>query len=100
MLKNADNKFDFERNEGGIKNKLGFTKWLKFKKYVVKKRANIDLVDPRVYMETLSVESVKRSLCRVCRRIFKSKHSGYNRFLSDEEKRLMPVDYSLVEGLY
>lgn len=98
----CDSKLKFEPvNEEANKNKIISVKWSKFKHFVGKKRANIDVKDKRIYLETLSVASVKRSVYRVYRRIFKSKHSGYDRFLTDEEKRLMfSKDYSWVEGLY
>lgn len=102
MLNGAcDSKYQFEPvNEEAIKNKKN-VKWSKFKNYVAKKRDNIDVKDKRIYLDTLSVASVKRSLFRVYKCIFKSKYSGYDRFLSDEEKRLMlAIDHSLVEGLY
>lgn len=83
------------------KNSKISVKWCRFKHFVAKKRANIDTKDKRVYLETLSVASVKRSFYRAYKRIFKSKHSGYERFLSDEEKRFMfNIDYSVVEGVY
>lgn len=98
----CESKFQFDPPiEEANKNIILSAKWSKFKHYVAKKRANTDLKDKRVYLDTLSVASVKRSFYRVYRRIFKSKYSGYDRFLTDEEKRLMfAIDHSVVEGVY
>lgn len=79
------------------------TKWSRFKCYVNKRKcvAVAELRDNRVYIETLSIASVKRSFNRICNRVFKSRSSGYEKFLSDEEIRLQfHTDRSLVEGVY
>lgn len=82
--------------------KTSSTKWAKFKRYVAKKCIVMsELKDRKVYVETLSVVSVKRTLNRLCNKVFQSRYSGYQNFLSDEEKRLCyAVNHrSLVEGL-
>lgn len=94
----------FELSEGFyVQNKHNSTrhKWSKFRCYVAKKCANIRVIkDKSVYIETLSASSVKRTLRRFYRNIFKSRHQGYEKFLTDEEKRfLLTFDgRGLVEG--
>lgn len=79
-----------------------YKKWMKFKSYVNKKCAAIsDIRDKRVHFETLTVKSVKRNINKICKGLFKSQSSGYEKFLSDEEKRLnLTTDLSLVEGVF
>lgn len=79
-----------------------FQKWLKLKRYLQKNIVKVtNLKEKRIYVDTLSVSSVKRSCNRLCERIFKSRSSGYEKFLSDEEKRLnLATDLALVEGVY
>lgn len=75
--------------------------WSKFRRYVNKKCANIrNIKDKSIYIETLSASSVKRTLRRIYKNIFKSRNQGYEKFLTDEEKRfLFAFDgRSLVEG--
>lgn len=73
----------------------------KIRCYVAKKCANIrDIKNKSVYIETLSASSVKRTLRRFYKNIFKSRYQGYEKFLTDEEKRFL-FDFdgcSLVEG--
>jgi hypothetical protein len=65
-------------------------KWLEFKKYLIKKYITLSEVkNKRIYIQTLSVASVKSNINKLCKRIFKSRHSGYEKFLSDDEKRLL-----------
>lgn len=65
-------------------------KWSRFRHYVNKKCANIrDIKDKGVYIETLSASSVKRTLRRIYKNIFKSRYQGYEKFLTDEEKRFL-----------
>lgn len=76
-------------------------KWSKFRCFVTKKCANIrDIKDKSIYIETLSTSSVKRTLRRIYKNFFKSRYQGYEKFLTDEEKRfLLAFDgRSLVEG--
>lgn len=83
------------------KNVKSNSKWPKFKCYLSKKRICIPNFQNRhVYLETISVNSVKRSLSKICRSIFKSRYNGYEQFLTEDEKRfLFNVDnYSVVEG--
>lgn len=104
MLKgNFDNSnFPFESPSEEVNrkyHKFVLKKWSNFKHYVAKKRVNV--IDKGVYLETLSVESVKRSVSRAYKNIFKTKRRGYEKFLSDEEKRfLFGPDFGLVEGIY
>lgn len=103
MLKDNKNNLDLFSHDSEKKSKC--MKWLKFKYYSNKKKciAIGDIRDKRVYFETLSVSSVKRSLNRICRKLFKpsAKSSGYEKILSDEEKRFyFATDRSLVEGIY
>lgn len=75
--------------------------WSRFRCYVTKKCANIqDIKDKSIYLETLSASSVKRTLRRIYRNIFKSRYQGYEKFLTDEEKRFIFAfdGRSLVEG--
>lgn len=76
-------------------------KWSRLRRYVAKKCANIrDIKDKSIYIETLSASSVKRTLRRIYNNIFESRYQGYEKFLTDEEKRfLFAFDgRSLVEG--
>lgn len=89
------------REEIFNQSKIKTAKWSKLKRYMVKKSVHfITIKDKRVYFETLSVSSVKRSLNRFCKSVFKSRHSGYEHFLTDEEKRfILNTDkYTMVEG--
>lgn len=75
--------------------------WSKFRCYVSKKCANIrDIKNKSIYIETLSASSVKRTLRRIYKNVFKSRYQGYEKFLTDEEKRfLFAFDgRTLVEG--
>lgn len=102
MLKGDFKQIDPLTEDKNQKNISVSVKWDRFKSFVAKKRVTItEIKEKRVYVDTLSVASVKRSVCRVYKRIFKSKRSGYERFLTDDEKRLMfHIDYSVVEGVY
>lgn len=90
MLNKENNKNNleiFETSKTRIKNNT--VKWYHFKTLVSKQCSNIsDIKDKSVYIKTLSAASVKRTLCRIYERVFKSRHSGYEKFLTDEEKRL------------
>lgn len=82
--------------------KIIFAKWMKFKQCVSKKCTKTDNKDNSVYFETLSVASVKRTLRRIYRQMFKSQYNGYEKFLSDEERRLnyyVLDNYNMVEGI-
>lgn len=76
-------------------------KWPRFRRYITNKCANIrDIKDKSIYIETLSASSVKRTLRRIYKSIFRSRYQGYEKFLSDEEKRFLYAfdGRSLVEG--
>lgn len=76
-------------------------KFLKLKKIF---NTNCDLVssvkEKRVYFKTISADSIRRSVKRICNSFrIKSKNSGYEKFLTDEEKRLHCVcDNGIIEG--
>lgn len=98
----SKNNFEIFSNVTDKKSKK-CTKWIKFKYYVNKKKcfSIADIKDKRVYFDTLSLSSVKRSLNRICKHIFKSGTGGYEKIISDDEKRFyLNTDRSLVEGVY
>lgn len=101
MLKDTKNNGELFLDDFNHKKSKKCTKWLK-NKYFNKKYPTLgDIRDKKVYFETLSVSSVKRSIYRIYRNLFKRRSSGYEKFLSDEEKRFcFPTDRSLVEGIY
>lgn len=70
------------------------SKWSKFKQYITRKCVIIsEFRERKVYVETLNVVTVKHTLNKLCNRVFKSRNSGYKKFLSDEEKRFIyPVN--------
>lgn len=103
MSKDSKTNLDLFSSDSDNKKNNKCMKWLKSKYYYNKKRCTAigDIRHKKVYLETLSVSSVKRSLNRICKKIFKPRSSGYEKFLSDEEKRLyLATDQSLVEGIY
>jgi hypothetical protein len=70
--------------------KFNSVKWCQFKTVIHGHCSNMaNVKDRSVYLTTLSAASVKRSLCRMYERVFKSRRSGYEQFLSDEEKKLI-----------
>lgn len=95
--------FDFEISE---ENELQFK--LKNKS---NSRFNFSLIKPYEYIrnkkkslhiESLDFSTIKRNIRRFCERKFKlkSKYSGYEQFLTDEEKRCLVVvcESRVVEG--
>lgn len=103
MLKDPKMNLDLFSSDSDNKKSKKCIKWLKHKYYSNKKKcvAISDMREKMVYFETLSVSSIKRSLNRICRKIFSSRSSGYEKFLSDEEKRFyFDIDRRLVEGIY
>ena len=103
MLKEPKTNLDLFSSDSDNKSSRKCLKWLKSKYNCNKKKCTAigDIRHKRVYIETLSVSSVKRSLNRICRKFFKSRSNGYEKILSDEEKRLnLATDRSLVEGIY
>lgn len=104
MSKDNKTNLDIFSDNSDNKNSKKCIKWLKSKYYSNKKKCvAVGSIRNKssVYFETLSVSSVKRSLNRICRKLFKSPTSGYEKFLSDEEKRFFfTTDRSLVEGVY
>lgn len=79
---------------------INYSKWSKFKRFISKKCVIItEIKDRKSYVESINVVTVKHTINRFCNRVFKSKNSGYQKFLSDEEKRfILPVNHcSMVE---
>lgn len=88
-IQSQNKTFEFpEENLFG--NKTTLHKWSRFRRYVAKKYDNIrDIKEKSIYIETLSTSSVKRTLRRIYKNIFKSRYQGYEKFLTDEEKRFL-----------
>lgn len=75
----------------------------KIKKFLYKKCSKaLSIKNKRVYIDTLTVASVKRTIQRFYRKLFSNRLNGYESLLSDEERRLTDVvDYRReVEGVY
>lgn len=99
----SNNSFDPQSNEEVKKPAESSALWPKLKYYLNIKRVAIKSYrEKSVYIETLSMKSIKRSYCRLYKRVFKSNHCGYERLLTEEEKRFScSIDkYSIVEGAY
>lgn len=97
------NKSEILEEDIKVKNELKYsiTKWTKFKIYINKKSGNKpDNRNKHIYIKTLSVASVNRTLKRIYNKIFRSRYHGYEKFLSEEEKRFIyTMDSYMVEGV-
>lgn len=72
--------------------KASGVKWSKYKKYLSKK-CNSDKTKRKhvAYIETISVSSAKRAIVKIFRNIFVSRYTGYEKFLTEEEKRFIII---------
>lgn len=74
----------------------------KIRKYISNKcNEVVSLKDKNVYLDVLNFASAKRSITKFCNKLFKNRTKGYDKLLTDEERRLTNnVDYiSVVESV-
>lgn len=92
VFDHSNHPFDILYEDLPKETKTSSVKWCKYKKYISRK-CNFENIKNRniIYFQTLSASSAKRTLARIFNNLFKSQHAGYEKFLSDEEKRFINV---------
>lgn len=70
------------------KNVVETTNWQNINEFLSKKVSFVRQIRNRsVYLRTLSVASIRRSVKRICSSLLTSNHEGYEEFLTEEEMR-------------